>query len=233
MAPWPARAPSAGKADPANNDEAFAFLRITVMDPDAKKAGKLFSARVVEMALASIPGFTLTAPPNAGSPAVVHWPALVSNRFIQQPVAGDKGGNANLGVWAQTPEAYAFLRGFLTTGKLHTGVDSAKGPRGRKGHEHVRKAVRDFVNKRINPFVDEWEAAGIAPLHDLFREMGQLGFLGIRYDPKYGGEVLDYWYETVMLEEISHIKCGALPMAIAVQTNMATPAIRCTAEWGS
>lgn len=94
-----------------------------------------------------------------------------------------------------------------------------------KEHEQVRKALRDFVNKRINPFVDEWEAQGIAPLHELFKEMGELGFLGIRYDPEYGGEGLDYWYETVMLEEISHIKCGAIPMAIAVQTNMATPAI--------
>ena len=156
----------ADKADPPTNDEAFAFLRITVMDPDAKKAGKLFSAKVVEMALASIPGFTLTAPPSGGSPAVVHWPALVSNRHITQQVhidgatvavpaavavreaapveacrreipavpggpvvraplgrafatrAGDKGGNANLGVWAQTPDAYAFLRSFLTTENL-------------------------------------------------------------------------------------------------------------------
>ncbi len=99
-----------------------------------------------------------------------------------------------------------------------------------KEHEQVRKAVRDFVNKRINPFVDEWEENGIAPLHDLFKEMGELGFLGIRYDPKYGGEGLDFWYETVMLEEISHIHCGGIPMAIAVQTNMATPAI---AEFGS
>ena len=94
-----------------------------------------------------------------------------------------------------------------------------------KEHEQVRKAIREFVNKRITPFVDEWEAQGIAPLHELFKEMGDLGFLGIRYDPKYGGEGLDYWYETVMLEECAHIPCGAIPMAIAVQTNMATPAI--------
>ncbi|MCP4345186.1 MAG: acyl-CoA dehydrogenase [Desulfobacterales bacterium] len=99
-----------------------------------------------------------------------------------------------------------------------------------KEHDQVRKAVRDFVNKRINPFVDEWEEKGIAPLHELFKEMGDLGFLGIRYDQKYGGEGLDYWYETVMLEEFAHIKCGAIPMAIAVQTNMSTPAI---AEFGS
>lgn len=154
------------KANPPANDEAFAFLRITVIDPDAKKAGKLFSSRVVEMALANIPGFTLPAPPGNGSPSVVHWPALVSTSRLQpelhiddesatvptaggpyEPVtvspqeptvppvpegptvqaplgrafatrAGDKGGNANLGIWAQTPEAYAFLEAFLTTDKL-------------------------------------------------------------------------------------------------------------------
>ena len=75
-----------------------------------------------------------------------------------------------------------------------------------KAHEQVRAAIRDFVNRRINPFVDEWEEKGAAPLHDLFKEMGELGFLGIRYDERYGGEGLDYWYETVMLEEIAHIK---------------------------
>ena len=99
-----------------------------------------------------------------------------------------------------------------------------------KEHEQVRAAVRDFVNKRINPFIDEWEEKGAAPLHELFKEMGELGFLGIRYDEKYGGEGLDYWYETVMLEEIARARCGGVPMAIAVQTNMATPAI---AEFGS
>jgi citronellyl-CoA dehydrogenase len=99
-----------------------------------------------------------------------------------------------------------------------------------KDHEQVRKAVRDFVNREINPNVDEWEAKGETPLHELFKKMGDLGFLGIRYNQKYGGEGLDYWYETVFLEEIAHIRCGGIPMAIAVQTNMATPAID---EFGS
>ncbi|MBU1340070.1 MAG: acyl-CoA dehydrogenase family protein [Proteobacteria bacterium] len=92
-------------------------------------------------------------------------------------------------------------------------------------HEQVRKAVKDFVTKEINPHVDEWEEKGIAPLHDLFKKMGDLGFLGIRYDEKWGGEGLDYWYETVVLEECAKIDCGGIPMAIAVQSNMATPAI--------
>ncbi len=99
-----------------------------------------------------------------------------------------------------------------------------------KDHEMVRHAVRDFVNKEINPHVDEWEEAGIAPLKKLFKKMGKLGFLGIRYDPKYGGQGLDYWYETVFLEELGHIKALGLAVAITVQTNMATPAID---EFGS
>lgn len=99
-----------------------------------------------------------------------------------------------------------------------------------KDHELVRKAVRDFVNKEINPYVDEWEEKGIIPLHDLFKKMGDLGFLGIRYDEKYGGEGLDYWYETVVMEELARIHCGGVPMAIAVQMGMATPAIE---EFGS
>ncbi len=97
-------------------------------------------------------------------------------------------------------------------------------------HEQLRHTVKGFVNKEINPYVDEWEEKGAAPLHDLFKKMGDLGLLGIRYDPKYGGQGLDYWFETVFLEELGGIRCGGIPMAIAVQTNMATPAID---EFGS
>jgi len=99
-----------------------------------------------------------------------------------------------------------------------------------KDHEMVRRAVKEFVDKEINPNMDEWEEQGIAPLHDLFKKMGDLGFLGIRYDHKYGGQGLDYWYDLVFLEELGHIQGMGLPMAISVQTHMATPAI---AEFGS
>jgi citronellyl-CoA dehydrogenase len=94
-----------------------------------------------------------------------------------------------------------------------------------KDHDMVRQAVRDFVKKEINPNMDEWEEKGEAPLHDLFKKMGNLGFLGIRYDPKYGGQGLDYWYEAVLLEEIGHVQGMGVPIAIGVQTNSATPAI--------
>ncbi len=95
-----------------------------------------------------------------------------------------------------------------------------------KEHELVRKAVRAFVNKEINPNVDQWEEEGMTPLHDIFKKMGELGFLGTRFDEKYGGEGLDYWYETVVQEELARIHCGGIPMAIAVQSSMATPALQ-------
>jgi alkylation response protein AidB-like acyl-CoA dehydrogenase len=94
-----------------------------------------------------------------------------------------------------------------------------------KEHEQVRLAVRDFIKKEINPYCDEWEAAGFSPLHDLFKKMGDLGFLGIRYDAKWGGEGLDDWYELAFLEELGRIESDGVAMAITVQTHMATPAI--------
>ncbi|MCP4021765.1 MAG: acyl-CoA dehydrogenase [Desulfobacteraceae bacterium] len=94
-----------------------------------------------------------------------------------------------------------------------------------KDHQLVRRAVADFIKKEINPYIDQWEEEGLTPLHDLFKKMGELGFLGLRYDTKYGGEGLDYWYELVFLEEIAKIRAGGVALAIMVQTNMATPAI--------
>ena len=94
-----------------------------------------------------------------------------------------------------------------------------------KEHDLVRKAVREFVSKEINPHVDQWEAEGMPPLHDLFAKMGELGFLGIRYDETYGGEGMDYWYETIVMEECARAHCWGIPMAISVQTCMATPAL--------
>jgi len=99
-----------------------------------------------------------------------------------------------------------------------------------KDHEMFRRSMSEFVKKEINPYMDEWEEKGESPLHDLFKKMGDLGFLGIRYDPKYGGMGLDYWYDLIFLEELGHIHGFGLPIAIGVQTHMATPAI---AEFGS
>ena len=92
-------------------------------------------------------------------------------------------------------------------------------------HESLRQLVRNFVDNEINPYVEEWEAEGIFPAHALFKKMGNLGLLGLNYPEEYGGGGMDYWYQTVFLEELGRINCGGVPMAISVQTDMATPAL--------
>lgn len=92
-------------------------------------------------------------------------------------------------------------------------------------HQMFRQMVRRFVENEINPHVETWEEARIFPAHDLFKRAGDLGLLGIVYPEAYGGSGLDYWYETVMLEELGRANCAGVPMAIAVQTDMATPAL--------
>ena len=153
--------------NPASNEAAFAYLRVSVMDPDRLRVGRRFSDAAVGLALANYPGFTMTAPPGREAPHVVFWPALVTQpasvvtvegetievlptlappfepgevprpawdplvaaaeggRTVVAPIgrvvgarSGDKGGDANLGVWARDDAAYAWLNAFLTTERL-------------------------------------------------------------------------------------------------------------------
>ncbi len=97
-------------------------------------------------------------------------------------------------------------------------------------HETFRQTVRRFVEQEIRPHVDAWEAARIFPAHTLFKQMGDLGLLGLTYPEEYGGGGVDYWYNVVLLEEVGRAGCAGVPMAIAVHTDMATPAL---AESGS
>lgn len=92
-------------------------------------------------------------------------------------------------------------------------------------HEAIRRTTAQFIDKEINPFVDEWERAGIFPAHELFKKMGDLGLLGISRPEASGGMGLDYSYQVVFAEELGRIACGGVAMAIGVQTDMATPAL--------
>jgi hypothetical protein len=164
------------RPDPHTNEEAFAFLTVSVKDADPQKVGRAFANRVVEMALASYPGFTMTSPPSSESQIGVFWPALVPSAVVDHrvvigdqsidipPVAmkaartpagrpaqarsslrsmdgasraaplgavcgarsGDKGGNANVGVWARSAEAYAWLAAFLSVERLRELVVEAR-----------------------------------------------------------------------------------------------------------
>lgn len=157
------------KEDPKTNEEAFASLRINVKSRDPKLVGRVFSAKVIELALSNYPGFTARAGAGSGSgaPFIVHWPALIDAKHIVERVhlgddvheviptsqlglediyyqkvpvdipapptgktvripfgrlfgtrSGDKGGCANLGIWAKTDTSYSFLYNFLSTEKL-------------------------------------------------------------------------------------------------------------------
>jgi citronellyl-CoA dehydrogenase len=97
-------------------------------------------------------------------------------------------------------------------------------------HDQLRTSLQKFIKAEVNPHVDTWEKAGIFPAHELFKKMGDLGFLGLTKPEKWGGAGLDYSYSIVMAEELGHINCGGVPMAIGVQTDMATPAL---ARFGS
>lgn len=99
-------------------------------------------------------------------------------------------------------------------------------------HEHleVRKTLKRYIDEKINPHVDEWEQEEIFPAHQVFKGLGDLGLLGLTKPEAYGGAGLDYSYSLMMAETLGHIRCGGVPMAIGVQTDMCTPAL---ARFGS
>lgn len=97
-------------------------------------------------------------------------------------------------------------------------------------HNEIRRTVQQFVEKEVNPYVDEWEEAGIFPAHEVFKKAGDLGLLGINKPEEYGGLGLDYGYAMVAMEEWGLTACGSIPMAVGVQTDMSTPAL---ARFGS
>ena len=164
------------REDADDNALAQAHLTFTVKDPDAKKVGRAFSGRAVELALAHYPGFHLTSPPADETAYAVYWPAAIPAELIEQRVhmggdtvpvppvlppagaspdreprsaapppapgeptvraplgrvagarSGDKGGNANVGLWVRAPEAYAWLLETLTPERLRQLLPEARG----------------------------------------------------------------------------------------------------------
>jgi len=97
-------------------------------------------------------------------------------------------------------------------------------------HRQIEDTVVRFCREEINPHVAAWEAAEEFPSHALFKKLGNLGLLGLKYPEEYGGAGLDFSYSMVMAEALGECNCGGVPMAIGVHTDMATPAL---ARFGS
>ena len=92
-------------------------------------------------------------------------------------------------------------------------------------HLALSDTVKRFVENEINPYSDEWEKAGHFPAHEVFKKLGDLGLLGIKYDTAYGGMCLAFSYSMVASEALGVANCGGVPLAIGVQTDMCTPAL--------
>ena len=92
------------------------------------------------------------------------------------------------------------------------------------GEEHrlFRAAVRRFVEAEIVPHVDEWEDRQRIP-RELFRRLGELGFLGVEYPEEYGGGGADFWMTVVLAEELARCRSGGVAFSIIVHTDMSSP----------
>jgi len=89
-------------------------------------------------------------------------------------------------------------------------------------HRIFRRTVRTFVEEELNPCVNEWEEAGRFP-KEIYRRLGELGVLGIRYPSEYGGAGADIWTTVVFCEELGRCRSRGLTMSVLVQTDMSSP----------
>uniref|UniRef100_A0AAY5ENU9 Acyl-CoA dehydrogenase 6 n=1 Tax=Electrophorus electricus TaxID=8005 RepID=A0AAY5ENU9_ELEEL len=97
-------------------------------------------------------------------------------------------------------------------------------------HFALKDSLKKIIDREINPHVDKWEKEGQFPAHRIFKILGSAGFLGVSKPVEYGGLGLDFSYSVAVAEELGNINCGGIPMAIGVQSDMATPAL---ARFGS
>jgi citronellyl-CoA dehydrogenase len=91
-------------------------------------------------------------------------------------------------------------------------------------HDSFREMVRRFALEEIRPRAEQWRAKGYFP-DALFRKAGELGLLGIRFDPKWGGSGLDYWYTVILVEELVRGRDLGCVVGLLVQCEMATSVI--------
>ncbi len=91
------------------------------------------------------------------------------------------------------------------------------------GEEHalLRDQIRRFVNERVKPVAEAWEDAGAVP-REILREMGDLGFFGIRYPEAYGGSEMDTRATAVLAEELGRSTFSGFAITALVHTDMAS-----------
>lgn len=210
--------------DAATEEAASARLRLTVKDPDQHRISRPFTSTCIELALASYPGFHVTAPPSKATPYGVYHPAFIDRARVEHTVvlpdgtrqrvpppdvtheleavtpaeppappepgdtrraplglvvrarSGDKGGDANIGLWVATDTAYAWL--------VHT-IDAA--------------AIRELLPETADLDVDVHPLPNLRAVNLVVRGLlGEGVSSGTRFDPQAKG--LAEWLRARHLE---------------------------------
>ena len=89
-------------------------------------------------------------------------------------------------------------------------------------HDMLRDSLRRFIAERVLPHADAWEEQGMVP-RAVLREMGALGFFGIRYPEEYGGSAQDTLATVILAEELGRSTYGGFAVTVLVHTDMASP----------
>jgi len=91
-------------------------------------------------------------------------------------------------------------------------------------HELFRQSLRTFLEKEAIPNIDKWEEERRTP-RDIWKKMGDMGFLGLSYPEEYGGMGLDYFYDVVFNEELGRCNSGGFSITQQVVQYMSGPYI--------
>lgn len=91
-------------------------------------------------------------------------------------------------------------------------------------HELFRQSFRAFLAKEAIPYINEWEEARRIP-RDIWKKMGNMGFLGLSYPEEYGGMNLDFFYDVVFNEELGRTNSGGFAITQQVTQYMSGPYI--------
>jgi len=92
-----------------------------------------------------------------------------------------------------------------------------------KAHDMVRRSVKEFMDKEVVPFVDDWEEAGEFP-RSLYKKAGDVGILGTGYPEAYGGIPGDIFFQIAVCEELMRPGSGGLAAGLG-SLNIALPPI--------
>lgn len=89
-----------------------------------------------------------------------------------------------------------------------------------EGLKMISDSARDFAQKEILPYVMEWDEAQFFPV-DVFKKMGELGFMGVLVPEEYGGAGLGYQEYVTIIDEISKV-CGSIGLSLAAHNSLCT-----------